>query len=377
MTQLRRALPILISFLLTACGEEEGTFAQYPGFAEYYAANPRSQTPPLQEDRELLRRYRPRLFIGPEQEGPIDFYADYIAHGTLTLGDGRELEHVDRTLLNAAKGDPRAGFDHEQPDDPEPRPVAFARSDRFETPLGQMQALSWYFTFRHSGLVADLPWWKEWPVRIFADADDWHELDHYTAFRLILKDDEPVAVWMQQHNFMRTWLIGEGADLPAEGRFRVVAALRSNELYPHAEARVRHRAVSFPAPEQMRWLILGGDAPMMGGHDITEPAREIDYGLEYPPPSDAFYSFQGRLGEKRLIWPRSGPPGADYNTLPSIKPLWRQLVAGYWREGNRGDATRVPDEGDHLSSAWFHAQQPVLKHNLACLLNHRQDCNLR
>lgn len=374
---IRKSLLLLTVAFLTACGEEDGTFAQYPGFAEYYTANPRSSEPPSSEDRELLRRYRPRLFIGADQEGPIGFYADYIAHGTLTLGDGTETDRVERTVLNAARDDPRAEFDHDPPADAEPRPVAFARSDRFRTPLGQMQALSWYFTFRHSGLVADLPWWKEWPARILADADDWHELDHYTAFRLILLRGRPVAVWVQQHHFMRTWLIGEGAHLPADGRFPITAALRSNELYPHAPGRKTHRAVSFPTPEQMRWLILGGDTPMMSGHDITDPVREVDYGLEYPPHSDAFYSFQGLLGEKRLIWPRSGPPGADYNTLPAIKPLWRQLVAGYWREGNRGDAARVPVEDRHLSSSWFLAQQPVFRHNLTCLMEGRQGCDLQ
>ena len=29
---------------------------------------------------------------------------------------------------------------------------------------------------------------------------------------------------------------------------------------------------------------------------------------------------------------RSGPPGADYNTLPPLKPRARQLVAFHWRE---------------------------------------------
>jgi len=372
-----RAAALFPALLLAACGDDERTFAQYPGFPEYYAANPRREADPTPEHAALLERYRPRLFIGAGQEGPIDFYADYIAHGELALGNGRALEQVDRTALNAARNDFRAEFDHEPPDDPAPHPVAHGRADQFETPLGEMLALSWYFTFRHSGMVAELPWWKEWPARLFADADDWHELDHYTAFCLILKDDKPVAVWVQQHNFMRTWLLGEGAELPEDGRFAIAAALRSNELYPYAKGRIEHRAVSFPTPEHMRWLILGGNAPMTGGFDVTDPAREVAYALDFPPPSDAFYSFQGRLGEKRMIWPRSGPPGADYNTLPAIKPLWRQLVAGYWREGNQGDAARVPDEGDHLAAGWFRAQEPVFRHNLECLLTARQGCDLR
>jgi hypothetical protein len=50
------------------------------------------------------------------------------------------------------------------------------------------------------------------------------------------------------------------------------------------------------------------------------------------PPSDAFYVFQGWLGERRRIPGRSGPPGADYNTLPAFKPKAVQLAAFYWRE---------------------------------------------
>lgn len=373
-----RILVTALALLLTACGDsDEGTFAQHPGFAEYFAANPRSDAPASADEQALLQRYRPRLFIGPDQEGPIDFYRDYIAHGILALGDGTELRAVTPAQLNSARCDAGAEFDHDAPEDSIPKPVAYGRADRFRTPLGSMTALTWHFTSRHSGLVDGLPWWKEWPAQILADPDDWHQLDHYTAYRLILLDDRPVAIWMQQHNFMRTFLLGETVDLPADNRFAVAAAIRSNEFYPYRQGRTEHRAISFPTEENMRYLIVGGDPPMMGGHDVTEPVSEVDYAIEFLPPSDAFYSFQGRLGEKRLIWPRSGPPGADYNTLPSFKPLWLQLASGYFRTGNAEDLQRLSGIRFEASGAEVSAQAEVLAHNIGCLIRNRQDCDLR
>ena len=34
---------------------------------------------------------------------------------------------------------------------------------------------------------------------------------------------------------------------------------------------------------------------------------------------------------------REGPPGADYHTLPELKPLAMQLMAGYWHRDHAGD----------------------------------------
>ena len=58
-------------------------------------------------------------------------------------------------------------------------------------------------------------------------------------------------------------------------------------------------------------------------------------------PSDAFYTFKGFLGARRKLPGRDGPPGADFNTLPALKPLASQLLMGFWREGDRDDLTRL------------------------------------
>ena len=116
-------------------------------------------------------------------------------------------------------------------------------------------------------------------------------------------------------------------------------ALRSNELYPHRPGRVVRRAVSFMSPASARYLVEGADRPWLAADDITEPAREIAPDVRFLPPADAFYVFQGWLGERRLLPGRDGPPGADYNTLPAFKPKAVQLAVFYWAE----EATDYPD----------------------------------
>ena len=58
-------------------------------------------------------------------------------------------------------------------------------------------------------------------------------------------------------------------------------------------------------------------------------------------PADAFYTFKGFLGARRRLPGRSGPPGADYNTLPRFKPLAVQFAISYWRDGSRADLARL------------------------------------
>src|SRR5690349_945381 len=79
-----------IVLLLTAasgCSPPAANFSQYPGFRDWYAAHPPAEVPPSEADRALLARYRPRLFVDRESEGPIGFYEDYVAEATLLGGD--------------------------------------------------------------------------------------------------------------------------------------------------------------------------------------------------------------------------------------------------------------------------------------------------
>jgi len=330
-------------------GESGGNFSQHPGFAEWYAAHPPDEGLPSAAERALLARHRPRVFLPDGHAGPIDFYRDYIAQGRLYDGRGTLIsDAVTRGILNAYKHDPRVVLVH-RPAGREPRPVIYGRVDREALALPgcvplPVTFLTYHLVFRHSGLPAALPRWQAAPLALVADLDDWHQLDHYTAVTLALAGDgdgtpAPFAATFQHHNYLRAYLLGEKPGparlaLPADGRLPIGVAIRSNELYPHRPGRTVWRAVGFLDAGSAPYLVDGVDRPWRAADDVTDPAREIDPALELLPPADAFYVFEGWLGERRLLPGRDGPPGADYNTLPAFKPRGVQLALSYWREGD-------------------------------------------
>lgn len=346
----RRLVGLILAALVGGCSDDTN-FSQFPGFDAWYAANPPLETVPTASEQALLVRHRPRVFLPEGHVGPIDFYRDYIAHGELVGGSGALIsDQVDRATLNAHKLDPRAQFTHRP--NPEPaRAVIYGRVDHEGllapgcTEPVPLTFLTYHLVFRHSGLPAGLSGWQALPLGLVGDLDDWHQLDHYTAVSLALMpgpDGAPVpfAATFQQHNYTRTYLLA-GADgpgslrLPPDGRLPVDVALRSNELYPHRSGPVRRRAVSFMDVRGAGYLIAGADPPTLAADDLTAPARMIEPELVLLPPADAFYGFRGWLGARRRLPGRDGPPGADFNTLPPLKPKAIQLAVSYWHEGDR------------------------------------------
>jgi len=322
---------------LGGCSGAE-TFAQYPGFAEWFAAHPPNPEPADAAGRALLQRYRPRLYVPAGASGPLDFYRDYIAHGTL-YADGRHWSHVDRTLLAAHMREPDAVFVHHRPADPEPHAVGYGRVTRADIPgIGRVTFLGWDFAFRYSGLPADLPAWAEWLAGTFGDPADWHQLDHYTTAVLALGPGHtPLGLILQQHNWQRAYWFGRDLAWPADGHVRLTAAVRSNELYPWSPGSARHRVVRFLEADNVDWLATGhGDAPRTAARDVTRPGTRVRYDLRFLPGTDPFYRFQGRLGADRLLPGRDGPPGADYDAIPAFKDRAFQLCAFHW------EATMAP-----------------------------------
>lgn len=367
--------------------KDDKNFSQFPGFFDYFAANPPSDLLPGPADRALLERHRPRIFLPPGHEGPVSFYDDYIAHGVLTAGDGTTISaNVSQAILNAHKNDPQVTFSYiPQQAAGKPTPTILGRIERAKLDLGEGEKqyvfLSYHAVFRRSGLPAGLRAWQELPLGLVADLNDWHQLDHYTAATIVLDTavDEPIAMMLQHHNYHRTYLFGEGAQLPSDGRPLIDVAVRSNELYPHLEGKQRRRAASFIDPSSWRYLMGITGWKLTGVDDITNPQREIAYKLELLRPSDAFYTFMGFLGERRILPGRDGPPGANYKTLPRFMPLRTQVLLGYWREGNGNDIDTLrrafrDDDGYH---AFVSAQAAVWKANLMCLRRWKQACALQ
>ncbi|MGI9414467.1 MAG: hypothetical protein ACR2PM_12405 [Hyphomicrobiales bacterium] len=377
------AAAVAALLVLRGAGGDDANFSQFAGFADYFARNPPGADPPSAEDRALLTKHRPRFYLPADHAGLISFYDDYIAQGVLTSAGGEVISgKVSPALLNAHRHDPAVVFTH-RPDRSQPnRPAVFGRIDRDQVAFedGSRQTftfLTYHAVFRHSGLAAGLSGWQATAAWLAGDLDDWHQLDHYTAATLVLDEAlVPAALLLQQHNNQRTYLIGEGYSLPADGRPRIDVAVRSNELYPHAAGRRRHRAVRFPTPDAYRFLLGIGARPFVSADDITEPAAEARYALHFLAPSDAFYTFKGYLGERRMLPGRDGPPGADYNTLPMLKPWRRQLLAGYWRPGNRGDGARFEQAltEPNWMLALLRRQAAVFRANLLCARRGGADC---
>lgn len=377
----RFCLAALLVCLLAGCASPRENFSQFPGFNVYLKTYPTPNEPPNERGRRLLEAFRPKIFVAPGEAGPIDFYGDYIAHGRLYDSEGELVsKKVDRELLNAYREEPGAVFVHSPPSEGVSAAVP-ARIGQESIQLPGMAApqkvlfLSYHLVFPRSGLAAGIPGWHRTLLNLIGDADDWHQLDHSEiTLALVPKRDVPLddadaeglipfAAILHQHNYMRTYVLvddSELADHPGrmavddERRIVVDVAEGSHALFPHTPGRRRHRALRFlksgtahylvdaeqkplPAAEDMtnlgRRLMQSQTQPPLATDDITHPGRRVSYELDFLPPNDAFYTFQGSLGERRLLPGRDGPPGAMYDPSPALQRKRVQLAVFFWHEG--------------------------------------------
>ncbi|MBM3570904.1 MAG: hypothetical protein FJX52_00885 [Alphaproteobacteria bacterium] len=394
---MRSWLAVLAAWLaLAACSQSDTNFSQHSGFARFFVENPRSAVLPSEAERALLHKHRPRFMLPQGHAGLIDFYADYIAQGTLFDGSGRQVsDRVTRDLLNQHKADPRAVFVHRsEPGRTSAGAKVLARIDRanvvFPTASGpvshRLTFLSYNAVFRHSGLPDWFAPWQMWVARQLGSLEDWHQLDHYTAATLVLDDDlAPIALILQQHNHRRSFILGEWVTLPADGRPVLDIAVRSNELYPFSPGGRPYRVVPHLGLENIEWYLVGGNRPRWAGLDATEGwDDEAPYTLDFLSADDAFYAFQGFLGERRHLPGRDGPPGADFNLWPSAKPWSIQLLGHYWHDGDMDDLAKLRTAfqraGTDRGEAFRHLaeiQAPAFYRMWRCIKADRTDCGVR
>lgn len=327
---------LLFTMILSACSGGQ-SFSQFPGFAQHFTEFPPHQLLPSDAELALLEKYQPRIFAAKGQRLPVDFYEDYIAHGTLVTAGNKIIEQPTADLLNKYRDDPTAAFTYEGDYKQPGTSVVYARIDYEETThLGntfEFTFLTYNLVFPVSGILQGLGKLQSIGLAIAGNLDDWHQLDHYVNVSVALLDSQPVAMTLQQHNYQTTYLLdaesiaSESADNP--NTISVDIAMRSNELYRHSTDVVKHPAVSFLSADNIEFLISGKNKPMMAGYDVTHGEVEIEYELKYLPQTDAFYQFKGSLGKNRLLPGRSGPPGSDYITLPGLMPRHIRMITGY------------------------------------------------
>jgi len=365
ITAIALLLAATVIAVLVFLPKQQSTFAAYPKFEDYFAQHPRSNSAASANDRELLEKFRPLFFRSKGGSRPISFYDDYIANGRLLDVKGNVLEtNVSVDLLNLYKNRSDVEFVYSAPKDAQENlTIAFARLDKGTFNNGtQFTFLTYNFVFPTSGLAKDLPYGFGVIATLFGWNNDWHQLDHYTAATIAITEaGVPTALLLQQHNHLSTYFFGTDIHAPTEDRpLRLVAALGSNELYPFLtngnNAQRWWPVVNFLNKNNLNFM-LGDDArPTLSAFDVTNPEdNPLNYGLEFLKQDDAFYSFQGFLGKRRRLPGRTGPPGADYNTLPSIKPYVNQLLFGLWRTGD----PEVVKEVRHILSNYTATAQSI------------------
>lgn len=339
-----------------------GTFADYPGFAEVYKDDCQSELLSTQQDLSLLKKFRPRLFIAPNSNPPIDFYKDYIAHADLYHFSARTqiVRGITKAKLNQIHRVPGYYLVHRAEKMQQVTPTAYGRvyveNVRFMDAVGKVQEmklkfLKYSFTFAASGLPEKLPYGANTFLSIFGlSPDDWHQLDHYTAVTMVLNDaDQAIAVLLAQHNHHRSYLVGKHVVLGPNGQISLDVAKRSNELYLSSnDNEVKsHRVIRWGL--YRKYLISGKDAPFFKAWDRTygpnAGGQELNYDLSVLSPCDPFYQAKIFLGEPRPLLGfyigRDGPPGADYYTLPKLLPLSKLLKFSYFHEGQKDDITAL------------------------------------
>lgn len=333
-------IPLLV--ILSACAKGEQSFSQFPGFAEYFQKNTPYDLPANEAEQVILEKFKPQFFIASDQAKPIDFYTDYISNGKLLINGKLISKDVTRALLNKHKENVDAQFQYTGISNIIGTPTVYARIDyeqvEHQHTTYDFTFLSYNLVYPVSGILDGLSLTSRIGLSIAGNLDDWHQLDHYMCVTIAILNGEAVAYTLQQHNYHTTYFIENHTDPIA-----IDIALRSNELYPHSKDKIKHPAVSFTTADNIDFLVSGKNKPIMSGYDITHGESPLQYNLGFLAPSDAFYQFKGTLGKKRLLPGRSGPPGADYATLPGLMPRSVRLFTGYRTTDATTEATLLSE----------------------------------
>jgi hypothetical protein len=370
---------------ISGCSNPYHTFADYPGFREYY--KDRCETPPppaTQKDRELLEKFRPRFILPPGGSYPIDFYRDYLPYTVLMSWPAKKTTalKVNRGLLLKYRVNRGAYLDFHTsqyrsdgmnirwgdgspPPGLERWPVIYGRIYResvsFMDSQGEQEKhdltfLKYNVLFATSGLPAELSAWSRFLLTLGGlDREDWHALDNFVAAHIVLDDKEaPIAAILAQHNHHRSYLIGKDIPKAIDGRLTFDIALRSNELYPASDSTepVRHRVIRWSF--YLDYLLSGENGPTLKGTDLTMGRNagggEFDYDLKIISPCDPLYTSEMLLGQPRpflgIYLGRDGPPGSDYYNTPELLPMGNMLKFAYLRDGDPEDIALVREAID-------------------------------
>ncbi|MFQ5456231.1 MAG: hypothetical protein ACE5EA_08525 [Nitrospirota bacterium] len=318
-----------------------------------------------EQDKRLLKRYSPDIYISPHGIKPIDFYRDYLPKTEVVelIGnskrvvkrspDRRFLKKVERTkgyclMFTGSFSDfeevESVGYGQVI------REVVRFRKNSHEIVEKPMIFLRYNFVFPKSGLPARLPWYKEIGARILGNPDAWHLLDIHGAIHVVLDETEkPVALILAQHNYHRTYLFRKDLKMPENGRVKISFAERSNEPYPYSDSSKPVFYWAADTPEKMEYILTGRHPTLKTGEDVVfgknAGAIQVDYKLHFLPDRDPLYTSWIPLGDKLKLfyffesWYRSGPPGMDLRTWPALKQYGELMQFWYVQNGDYQSAS--------------------------------------
>ena len=352
------AFAIFLLPLILAAGSN-GDSDMVSDFVRSFLEYPERMSHLSQKDphtRQLLEKFKPRIFIAPKSYVPISFYKDYLPRCVVRKrGFRRKIAYyaVNRNILQKIQNDPQFYLDfiptRKQTLTWTPEmvnPTLSGRVYRDKFSFGDQTVdllfLKYSFVMPYSGLPGKLSWWKNLGSRLIGDRHAMHELDIHGAIHVVLEaeTEQPLGIILAQHNHHRVFLRDHDFDWPGDNRVPISVAELSNEPYlidPNAEDRYEP-AVGNP----MKMEFLFGRTkkiPLTGGHDhVLTPktgAKEVETVLELLPLDDPLYIATISLGDRRRIlgvwesWYLAGPPGIDYYTFPELKNMADLMIFWY------------------------------------------------
>ena len=297
---------------------------------------------------QLLKKFRPRIFVAPNSYIPISFYQDYLLQCVVRQRKNPRTTHyqqVSRPLLQDIQFSPSLYLDYRVSakaarrfDIKDVHPEIYGRiykdvlsTDKLNIPL---IFLKYSLIFPHSGLPTKIGSLKRLGSHLIGDPHGWHELDIHGAIHIILEGNthKPLGVVLAQHNHYRIYLAGKDFKWPDDNRVSICFSQYSNEPYLMKDNAPYRLERTVGNPMHIAYLFGVTDkAPLGAGLDkvFTKKggAREVFVELVLLPLNDPLYTAWIPMGNIEKIWGfwetwyRRGPPGIDFYTMGSLKNL--------------------------------------------------------
>ena len=333
----------------------------------------------------LLQKFKPSFWVARGSYRPVDFYNDYLPNTVHKNSQGEIVnETVTRDILKAIERDPSAFLDFkgehfrcEQNQCSEEVVPVYGRvfEESLKNPVNDdsfpVWVLKYSLVFSSSGLPERLSWYKEWSAFVFGNPDDWHELDIHGAIHLIVSksSNRPLAVILAQHNYFRTYVVGQDLAL-GNGPLNICFASRTNEPYLCPESSdpalfgtvgsLENFALVYSNEEEALW-----DGGMDVVYGEAGGAFEIPTRVQTLPAKDPLYVSWISMGEKRKFlgfnnYFISGPPGMDLNSFRGLKKYTDLAMFWYFDPSDRQGFQLLEKISQDFLSADV---SPLLEHN--------------